>query len=127
MRLPSRHLRNWLRNSQSAHELAPTDDDAAAQLRKDIDVAMSDLELLTRPEAGPDVLLPLRLELLGLDPLFLMTDDTPRIAAMQALCRACTHWRMCARDLNHGDVQTGQSTYCLNAEAIDQALVERGT
>ena len=124
MRVLCNRLLDWLRGSKSPCPLEPSEDEGA-KLRADVSLAMSDIELLTRPEAGPNVLLPRRLELLGLDPAFVLTDASPRSAAMRSLCETCTHWRRCARDLGRGDVQAGLSDYCLNSEAIDQALLER--
>ncbi len=37
----------------------------------DIDASLKDMPLITSPRAGPNVLMPLRLRLLGLDPAYL--------------------------------------------------------
>ena len=91
------------------------------------DVGLSDGELRAIAEArrGPGELLPLRLELLGLDPGFVRSAQTATSRDMERTCAICKVWRLCARDLAAGDAQAGMGTYCLNSEAIDALTVER--
>jgi hypothetical protein len=95
------------------------------RLTHDIDAAMADMRLLTRPNPGPDSLMPARLELLGLDPGYVRVADPDTYEAMRQTCAACPSWRACARDLAHGNATRGLGSYCLNTARIDALIVER--
>lgn len=41
---------------------------------------------------------------------------------LERVCATCKAWRRCKRDLAKGEVQTGQTGYCLNAPTIDALL-----
>ena len=88
---------------------------------------MSGFEMLTKPAAGPGVLLPKRLELLGLDPCYLAGTDLEKYRRMESLCGQCPQWRRCSRALGRGDGQSGLASYCLNGQAIDELMLERTT
>ena len=95
------------------------------QLTRDVDAAMADMRLLTRPNAGPDSLMPARLELLGLDPGYLRVARPDTYETLRRACTACPSWRACARDLARGNATRGLDSYCLNAARIDALIVER--
>jgi hypothetical protein len=95
------------------------------RLTRDVDAAMADMRLLTRPNAGPDSLMPTRLDLLGLDPGYLRVAHPDTYEALQCSCAACPSWRACARDLARGNATRGLGSYCLNAARIDALIVER--
>jgi hypothetical protein len=100
------------------------------RLTRDIDAAMSDMRLLTRQNAGPDSLMPARLELLGLDPGYVRVADPDTYEALRRTCATCPSWRACARDLaprngSPGNATRGLSSYCLNAGRIDALILER--
>jgi hypothetical protein len=92
---------------------------------RDIDVSLVDMALITHPNAGPTVLLPERLSMLGLDPLYLQTADAAVYRALQESCGQCPKWRRCARDLARGDAATGLQRYCYNSAAIEDLLIAR--
>jgi hypothetical protein len=120
-------LRTWL----SGEKIVPIERDPEAadieSMRRDIDVTLVDLALITHPNAGPTVLLPERLSLLGLDPLHLQTADNEVYRALQDACGKCPKWRRCARDLGRGDATTGLQRYCYNSAAIDDLLIARNS
>jgi hypothetical protein len=100
--------------------------DATALLR-DIEASLRDLPLITKPMAGPSVLMPLRLRLLGVDPAYLEKTDQAAYARLEAGCAACQHWRQCARDLAVGDLQSGLDLYCKNSSHFDDLVLMRET
>jgi hypothetical protein len=120
-------LRTWL--SGSADVAVEPDPEAAdiETVRRDIDVSLVDMALITHPNAGPTVLLPERLSMLGLDPLYLQTADAAAYRALQDACGQCPKWRRCARDLGRGDATTGLQRYCYNSAAIDDLLIARNS
>ena len=95
------------------------------RLTRDIDAAMSDMRFMIQPHAGPNVLLPTRLNLLRIDPGYLEVADIATFKMMDAACERCPSWRKCARDLARGDATAGLKSYCLNAEVIDTLIVGR--
>jgi hypothetical protein len=120
-------LRAWL--SGGADVAVQRDPEAAdiESVRRDIDVTLVDLALITHPNAGPMVLLPERLSLLGLDPLYLQTAEAAAYRELQDACGQCPKWRRCARDLGRGDATTGLQRYCYNSAAIDDLLIARNS
>ena len=97
----------------------------AERLTRDIDAAMSDMRFITQPYAGPRILLPNRLRLLGIDPGYLQVADGERLKVLEDACGRCPSWRKCARDMARGDAVTGLNSYCSNAETIDTLIVAR--
>ena len=115
----------WYGRQKIARELAALDPTETEQLLHDIRLSMSDMPAITKPQAGPLVLLPQRLETIGLDPLYLKTDQSSVYRDLERACMRCTNWRRCARDLARGDAQTGLEHYCANAQTIDALLLGR--
>jgi hypothetical protein len=74
---------------------------------------------------GPNELMPLRLERLGLDSAYVKLFYTSTFQDLQRICASCRAWQLCGRDLAAGDVQSGMESYCLNAPTIDALLLER--
>jgi hypothetical protein len=95
------------------------------QISQDIDASFSGFPLITRPNAGPDVLLIERLRLLGIDPAYVAAAQHETLLSLQKNCTRCANWRQCARDLGQGNVQQGMKSYCVNAEMIDHLLVDK--
>ena len=95
------------------------------RIAQDVEVSESDLRIITAAHRGPRELLPLRLELLGLDPGFVRSALTATYRDLERKCAMCTAWRRCTRDLATGDAQAGMDTYCLNSEAIDALTVDQ--
>lgn len=91
-------------------------DHLADQLVDDVDRDTDDMRLITRHAAGPDVLLPERLALAGVDEADLVQSAPVVMAELEDACRACPHWRRCARDLANG-VPTCIG-YCANAARL---------
>ena len=126
---PIRHLRRrllprWRHPGEPLDALGASVRDAE-RLTRDIDAAMSDMRFVIRPHAGPNILLPARLDLLGIDPGYLEVADRETFETLGASCDRCPSWRRCARDLASGDAATGLKGYCLNAETIDALIIDR--
>jgi len=96
--------------------------DEVALILRDTEVSMRDMASLTKPNAGPAILMPLRIERAGLDPIVLLVVEPEAYHGMQRTCAACPHWRRCARDLAAGERQTVPDGYCLNAKTIARLL-----
>ena len=94
-------------------------------LLSDIEKQMSDMPLITRRHAGPDVLMPLRMTKLRLDPGYYATVDPAFYQSMKKTCESCRYWRACARDLALVEANNGLAGYCNNLAAFDRLLVER--
>ena len=123
------HLRQWLQAVSRRKEPGTAHRDPRLRdvelLTRDIDAAMADMRLLTRQNAGPDSLMPARLELLGLDPGYVRVANPDTYEAMRRTCAACPSWRACARDLARGNATRGLGSYCLNAARIDALILAR--
>ena len=91
----------------------------AEAMARDFDAAMLDMRYLIRPNAGPEVLLPVRLRLLGMGPASLEANGGETLASLKLVCGRCKSWRECARDMAREDGLRGLSSYCINAGAID--------
>jgi hypothetical protein len=120
-------LNCWYAQHKVARELEALPPTEAERILQDVGLSMSDMPAITKPHAGPAVLLPQRLEAVGLDPLYLKTERSSVYRDLERACMRCTSWRRCARDLARGDAQTGLEHYCANAETIDALLVGRPT
>ncbi|NJO36002.1 MAG: hypothetical protein HC869_25945 [Rhodospirillales bacterium] len=83
-----------------------------------------DLRRLYRNDFGPTHLLPQRLQLLGIDPEFVVHTQPTTYRDLARVCAACRTSRRCARDLARGDVQAGMDGYCLNGPTIDALTVQ---
>jgi hypothetical protein len=122
------YLRRWRRWISSAIFKQNTQTDIrfldVEQLTRDVDAAMADMPLLIRPNAGPESLMPTRLDLLGLDPGYLRVARPDTYEALQLACVTCPSWRACARDLARGNATRGLGGYCLNAARIDALIAE---
>jgi hypothetical protein len=119
-------LRQWISATRSKENAQPEPwFHDVERMTRDIDAAMADMRLLIRPNAGPDSLMPVRLELLGLDPGYLRATRPETYAALQLTCATCPSWRACARDLAHDNAARGLGSYCLNAARIDALIIER--
>ena len=88
-------------------------DGLADRLVDDVDQGLLDMRLITRPDAGPAMLLPERLRLSGRDPVALEHADPALLRLLELRCIVCPHWRRCARDIAHGVDPPG--AYCANA------------
>jgi hypothetical protein len=115
-------LRSRARNSR---DFSGLDAAATERLLSDVGLSMSDMSALTKPHAGPTVLLPQRLDLVGIDIRYLEKDDPITLKDLQRSCLRCASWRSCARDLARGEAQSGLDSYCLNATLIDQIVLAR--
>ena len=115
----------WYRHRDALDELRKLPVDERERVLADVGLAMGDMPALSRPHAGPTVLLPHRLAAVGLDAAYFEHQQLSMYRDMQRTCVRCASWRHCARDLARGDVQTGMAGYCLNAETIDSLLVEK--
>lgn len=113
-------LRNRNRRAFSNLGVAETE-----RLLRDVGLSMSDMPALTKPHAGPTVLLPQRLGFAGIDVRYLEQADPITLKDLQRSCLRCTSWRSCARDMARGDVQSGLNSYCLNSVLIDRLLLDR--
>ena len=112
----------WFARHRQLREFDALGADESERLMQDLGLSISDMAAIARPHAGPEVLLPQRLEALGLDPLYIKTVERATYRDLEATCSRCSKWRICARDLARGDVQTGMDSYCLNGDTIDHVL-----
>ncbi len=115
----------WRRSRRDARDFADLGSVETDRILQDIGMSMSDLPALTRPHAGSDVLLPQRLEQVGLDPAYLEQADAVTLRDLQRTCARCDSTRRCAHDLARGDPQSGLDDYCPNSDTIDRLLVAR--
>jgi len=69
------------------------------------------------------VLMPRRLQQLGLDPGYAKVCCTSTYQDLERVCASCTSRRLCARDLARGDVESGMRSYCPNRATIDALVV----
>jgi hypothetical protein len=113
------------RAHKSARDLIGLDHDEVERILRDVNLNMSDMAAITRPHAGPEVMLPQRLQLVGLDPHYIAATDIATYRDLQRSCMSCRSWRRCARDLARGEAQVGLASYCLNSQLIDGLLVGR--
>jgi hypothetical protein len=108
---------------RSVCELAAAPPREVRRIAQDVGLNEADLRLLSRRHPGPNQLMPQRLAQLGLDPAYVKSAHRATFQDMERVCGCCRSWRRCARDLAKGDVQTGMSSYCLNAGTIDALTV----
>jgi hypothetical protein len=120
-------LQCWYARHKVAREFQALEPSEAERILQDIGLSMSDMPAITKPHAGPAVLLPQRLETVGLDPLYLKIEQSSVYRDLERACMRCTNWRRCARDLAHGDAQSGLEHYCANAPTIDALVVNRSS
>ena len=121
----TRRAATWYRDHRLQRDLIGLDRIKLGRILRDVDLSMSDMAAITRPHAGPEVMLPQRLELAGLDPQYIAVEQSTIYRELQRSCMRCPSWRRCARDLARGDAATGLSGYCLNAQLIDGLVVGR--
>ena len=109
----------WYRARMLERDLMDLDRVEVERILRDVDLSMSDMAAITRPHAGPEVMLPQRLELAGLDQRYIAAEQSKIYRDLQRSCMRCPSWRRCARDLARRNTDTGFSDYCLNAQVID--------
>lgn len=116
-------FRSWRRQMHVDDTIAKQ----GTRILADVDRAMADMPAITRPRAGPMVLLPRRLELAGLDAGTVEDADPAVFDELQLACGQCTRWRRCARNLASGPPAHTLSgfAYCRNSPTIDRLIVER--
>ena len=118
-----RCVRALLAGTKSVNLQRDSDAIEVNRIRNDLDANICDMSLITRLNAGPSVLLPERLRLLGLDQVYLENAQNAALQNLREVCRACDSWRRCARDLARGDATVGMERYCDNAASLDALLV----
>lgn len=116
--------RRMQRKRRSLVEVAACPPSELQRSAQDVGVSVSDLRIIAAAHSGPSELLPLRLELLGLDPGYVRSAQTATYRDLERTCAMCPAWRRCARDLAKGDVQAGMDSYCLCAPTIDALAVD---
>jgi hypothetical protein len=119
--------RRMLRKRRSLVELAACPPSELQRIAQDVGVSVSDLRIIAAAHPGPSELLPLRLELLGLDPGYVRSAQSATYRDLERTCAMCTAQRRCARDLANGDVQAGMDSYCLCSQIIDALAVDRAS
>jgi hypothetical protein len=118
---------NWRRfvtNHTSKAELAACRSNELQHIPHNIGLSPASLRSPSCSHPGPSVLMPRRLQQLGLDPAYVRFDRTATYRDLERVCALCKAWRRCARDLAKDDVQAGMSSYCLNAFTIDTLTVD---
>lgn len=91
-------------------------DHLADSLVDDVDRDLEDMRLITHHDAGPAMLLPERLRLAGRDAARLEREAPVLMHRLEGNCRACPHWRRCAREIACGIDLPGD--YCANADLL---------
>jgi hypothetical protein len=118
--------RSWHRSMsrrRAINELAACPPNELRRIASDLGLSGNDLRQFCRSDHGATELMPLRLQLLGLDPEFVRRDEPILFRDLARVCASCQSSRRCARDLANGEVQAGMSTYCLNGPSIDHLTV----
>jgi hypothetical protein len=133
MHRPKRHigLINWLR-SHLIQRAAPSRvldrDPAVIEIEATmaaVDQTMEDMPLITRPHAGPQVLMPLRVQRRGLDANYIKIAEPETYRELEATCEQCDTWRQCARDLAQSDADARLNKYCANTDILDRTLLKK--
>jgi hypothetical protein len=112
------------RRRSSLADLAACPASELQRVAQDAGVSVSDLRIVAAAHCNPSELLPLRLELLGIDPGYVRSAQTATYRDLERTCAMCKAWRRCARDLANGDVQAGMASYCLASLTIDALPVD---
>jgi hypothetical protein len=120
-----RWLTELFRVSDKCARQTPSEAEATEAILRDIYDSMGDMALITRPHAGPQAMMPRRMQDLGIDPVYVALAQPETYQTLQDVCTSCRHWRRCARDLARGDASSGLATYCGNAEILDRLLIKR--
>lgn len=124
-KLPDR-LRSSVQNRSLRTQLHCCPDRELRRIIEDIGLRRHDLRaLMTCRHPGQTELMPQWLDRVGLDAAYIKLFYTSTYQDLQRVCASCKAWRVCARDLARGDVQTGMDSYCLNAPTIDALLLDR--
>jgi hypothetical protein len=116
--------RRMLHKRRSLVELAACPPNELQRIAQDVGASVSDLRIIAAAHPGPSELLPLRLELMGLDPGYVRSALTATYRDLERTCATCPAWRRCARDLAKGDAQGGMDRYCLCSATIDALAVD---
>jgi hypothetical protein len=120
-----------LRRHRTLAELGACPPSELDRIAQDVGLSVGELRAIAAAHPGPTELLPLRLQLLGVDPEFVRGALTGTYRDLERTCAVCEAWRRCARDLAEGDIQAGMESYCLNAASIDALTIDearlRGT
>ena len=112
-----RLCRRW---DRSMNRWKTINDPAALTLAKpQLNVANITSENPAKSLCKSSALLTRRLHLLGIDSEYVRYAEPDLYTDLARACASCRAFRQCARDLACGDVQSGMSTYCLNAPSID--------
>jgi hypothetical protein len=114
--------RSWRRARErwrTIDELAACPANELRRIAADVGVSGEQLYGLSRNPTGPSELLPQRLRLLGIDADYVRQAMPTTFRDLARVCAACQSARRCRRDLNRGDAQSGQDSYCLNGLSID--------
>ena len=119
--------RRMLRKRRSLVELAACPPSELQRIAQDVGVSVGDLRIVAAAHAGPSELLPLRLELVGVDPGYVRSAQTATYRDLERTCAMCTAQRRCARDLAKGDIQAGMDSYCLCSRTIDALTVDQAS
>ena len=112
-----------LSKRRAINELADCPPSELRRIASDVGLSGDDLRRLCRSHIGPSELLPQRLQLLGIDPEYLMHAEPATFRDLSRVCASCKASRRCARDLARGDIQAGMDGYCLNGPTIDALTV----
>jgi hypothetical protein len=130
MRVFERLRQNWQRSvqrRQTLNELAACPPQELNRIAADVGLSGNELHQICRRDHGASELLPQRLQLLAIDPEFVRRDAPTLFRDLARVCASCRDSRRCARDLAHGNVQAGMTSYCPNGPSIDLLTVSRGT
>jgi hypothetical protein len=116
--------RRMVRKRKSLVELAARPPCELQRIAQDVGVSIGELRTIAASHPGPRELLPLRLQILGLDPGYVRSALTTAYRGLERACAACPAWRRCAGDLARGDVQSGMDDYCICGATLDALAVD---
>lgn len=118
-------IRNWLKLRAEERELHALPDHMLQEIAHDVGLSVSDLTSLKVENPGASTLMPQRLEAMGIDANYVRNSEPAVYRDLERVCGQCKSWAQCEQDMAHGDVETGQCSYCGNAATIDALAVEQ--
>jgi len=114
-----RRAQTWCFRQQLLQGLGRLFETDTDQILHDVRLSICDMQALTHHGCGPQVLLPQRIEMAGLDPARLWRETPTVMRDLELTCARCNRWRRCARDLAQGACRNDVKDYCDNAGVID--------
>lgn len=118
-------VRRWLKLRAEERELQALPDHVLQEIARDVGLSVSELTSLKVENPGASTLMPQRLEAMGIDAEYVRNSEPAVYRDLERVCGRCKSWAQCEQDMAHGDVESGQCSYCGNAATIDALAVEQ--